>query len=395
MVSEYMHELGSKKSTIRDIFEYGRKRVAEVGRENVFDFSIGNPNVPCPAKVNETIKKIVSGNVGENIIHGYTPAAGLPRLRVKISEYIEAKFGFKIGAENIFVTSGAAHGLVATIKALAEKGDEFIAFAPFFPEYRCFVEAAGAKFNVVPAKIEDFQIDFDKLEESVTPNLKGVIINSPNNPTGTVYSEDTLKKLTEFLCDKQKKYGHPIYIIADEPYRDIAFDDVDIKYIPKIYDNTIVVYSYSKSLSVPGERIGYIAVSERADKHREIFDAIAGATRISGHVNPPSLFQYVILECMDEKSDISIYKKNRDLLYNALSESGFTCVKPQGAFYLFPQSPESDSRKFCNRAKELDILLVPGDDFGCEGHFRLSYCMETSMIERAIPVFEKLAKQYE
>lgn len=392
MVSEYMYELGSKKSTIRDIFEYGQKRIAEVGKENVFDFSIGNPNVPCPDKVNEIIIKLAKD--GTKRVHGYTPAAGLPELREAIARDINLKFGFDIGYENIFVTAGAAHGIVAAIKGIAEKGDQFIAFAPFFPEYRCFTEATGASLTVVPAERENFQINFCEFENLITDKIKGVIINSPNNPTGVVYTIETLKKLAEILKEKEKEYGHKIFIIADEPYREIAYDDVEIPYIPEIYDNTIVTYSYSKSLSVPGERIGYVAVSNRMENWKKVFDAIAGATRILGHVNPPSLFQRVILECIGETSDIGIYAKNRDLLYENLKNMRFSCVKPKGAFYFFPESLEPDSEKFCLKAREFDILVVPGDDFGCPGNFRISYCVETEMIERSLSKFKALADSY-
>lgn len=393
MVNEKMYGLGSRKSTIRTIFEYGRKRALEVGEENVFDFSLGNPNVPTPDFIKDTLVDILN-NEEPCKVHGYTVAQGDPQSRELLAESLNKRFGMDYTKENLFMTAGAAASISICFKALAEEGDEFIAFAPFFPEYQCFVEATGARLSVVPAKPSDFQISFDALAERINPHTKGVIVNSPNNPSGAVYSEDTIRQLADILCKKSEEYGHPIFLIADEPYREVAYDGVFVPYIPKYYNNTLVCYSYSKSFSLPGERIGYIAIPNQIEQFDVILAAIAGAARVLTHVNAPSLFQMAVGRCADQPSDISIYEKNRKLLYEGLIAAGFSCVKPQGAFYLFPQSLEADDRAFCERAKEFDLLLVPGSDFYCPGHFRASYCIATDTIERSLPLFKKLADSY-
>lgn len=393
MVSKKMYELGSKKSTIRNIFEYGRKRAAVVGEDNIFDFSLGNPNVPAPASVKNAILDILN-NEKDTFVHGYTVAPGYEDVRTALAESINKRFGTDFNKNNLFMTIGAAAAISICFKALSNPEDEFITFAPYFPEYKCFVEASGAKLTVVPADISSFQINFSELEKLINKNTKAVIVNSPNNPSGAVYSENTIKELSALLVKKSSEYNHPIYIISDEPYREIAFDNVYIPYIPKYYNNTLVCYSYSKSLSLPGERIGYIAVPNEMEDFNIVMAAVAGAARALGYVNAPTLFQRVVARCAGETSDISIYKKNRDLLFKNLTDMGFSCVKPEGAFYLFPRSLEPDAREFCRRAQEFDLLLVPGDDFGCPGHFRLSYCVQTSTIEKALPVFKKLAESY-
>lgn len=393
MVNADMYELGSKKSTIRTIFEYGKKRVAEVGEENVYDFSLGNPNAPAPEIIKETLVDILNTEEPSKV-HGYTVAPGDPETRELLAESLNSRFCMDYTKENLFMTAGAAASISICFKALAEDGDEFIAFAPFFPEYKCFVEATGSKIVVVPAQTEDFQISFDALSERINPHTKGVIVNSPNNPSGAVYSEETIQKLAGILREKSEEYGRPIFIIADEPYRELAYDGVVVPYIPKYYDNTLVCYSYSKSFSLAGERIGYIAIPNRITQFPVVAAAIAGAARVLTHVNAPSLFQMAVGRCAKEPSDIRIYEKNRTLLYDGLREAGFSCVKPEGAFYLFPQSLEPDDVAFCERAKQYDILLVPGSDFGCPGHFRASYCIATDTIERSLPVFKKLADAY-
>ncbi|MFA6940274.1 MAG: pyridoxal phosphate-dependent aminotransferase [Clostridiaceae bacterium] len=393
MVSNKMYELGSKKSTIRNIFEYGRKRAAIVGEENIFDFSIGNPNVPAPPSVKKAILDILD-NEKDTFVHGYTVAPGYEDVREALAGSINKRFGTDFTKNNLFMTIGAAAAISICFKALGNPDDEYITFAPYFPEYKCFVEAAGVKLMVVPADTSSFQINFEELEKLMNENTKAIIVNSPNNPSGAVYSEETIKKLSALLLKKSKEYNHPIYIICDEPYREIAYENVFIPYIPKYYNNTLVCYSYSKSLSLPGERIGYIAVPNEMEDFQIVMAAVAGAARALGYVNAPTLFQRVIARCVDETSDISIYKTNRDLLYKGLTELGFSCIKPEGAFYLFPRSLEADAREFCKRALEFDLLLVPGDDFGCPGHFRLSYCVQTSTIEKALPVFKKLAESY-
>ncbi|NME83353.1 pyridoxal phosphate-dependent aminotransferase [Clostridium sp. SM-530-WT-3G] len=393
MISKEMYELGSKKSTIRTIFEYGIERAKVVGAENVYDFSLGNPNVPTPEIVTKTMIDILQ-NEDPCDIHGYTVAPGNPECRKLIAESINRRFGTNFEGKNIFFTAGAAASITICFKALSEKDDEFIAFAPFFPEYKCFVESTGAQLKVVPADTEKFQINFEEFEKILNKNTKAVIVNSPNNPSGAVYNEDTIKKLADILRDKEKEYGHPIFIISDEPYREIAYDDVNVPYITKYYDNTLVCYSYSKSLSFPGERIGYIVIPDELPDYNVIFASIAGAARVLTHVNAPALFQKVVARCADVPSNVEAYKLNRDLLYNGLIEAGFECVKPDGAFYLFPKALEEDEKAFCEKAKKYDLLLVPGSDFGCPGYFRASYCINTETIRKSIPVFKKLVEEY-
>lgn len=393
MVSEKMYELGTKKSTIRTIFEFGKMRAAKVGEENVYDFSIGNPNVPAPGFVKQAIEDILT-DIPTCAVHGYTVAPGNPEVRNILAEDINKRFGTSFSGKNLFMTCGAAAALTISFKALCESGDEFVAIAPFFPEYRCFVEETGGKFVVVPARTEDFQIDFEAFEKALTPHTKAVIINSPNNPSGVVYSEATIKELSSLLTKKQKEYNHPIFLIADEPYREIVYDGVEVPYLPKYYENTIVCYSYSKSFSLPGERIGYILVPDEVCDFDRVYGAIAGAARILTHVNAPSLFQLVVARCAGKPSDISVYAKNAELLYNGLIKAGFECVKPQGAFYLFPKALEEDDYAFCERAKKYDLLFVPGKDFGCPGHVRIAYCVKTETIEKSLPLFEKLAREY-
>jgi len=393
MVSEKMYELGTKKSTIRTIFEYGQKRAAEVGAENVFDFSLGNPSVPTPDFIRDAAVDILTHSDPMEV-HGYTIAPGKPQVREILAADLKKRFGMEVTGKNLFLTAGAAASVTIAFKALAEAGDEFITIAPFFPEYRVFVEACGGKLVVVPAKTDDFQIDFAALEASITAHTKAVIINSPNNPSGAVYSAETLRRLAELLYAKEQTYGHPIFIIADEPYREIVYDGLTVPCIPLYYDNTIVCYSYSKSFSLPGERIGYIVVPDTAADFARVYGAIAGAARVLTHVNAPSLWQLVIARCAGKSADLSTYAHNASLLYNGLTAAGFECMRPQGAFYLFPKALEEDDATFCARAREFDLLLVPGTDFGCSGYFRAAYCVRTEMIERALPQFQKLAKTY-
>ena len=392
MVSAKMYELGTKKSTIRTIFEFGRKRAAEVGEENIFDFSLGNPNVPTPEFVKNAAIDILQ-NSEPSAVHGYTVAPGNPQVREILAKSINERFNTNFAGKNIFITAGAAAAITISFKALAEDGDEFITFAPYFPEYKVFVESVGAKLNVVPAQPKDWQIDFDAFEKMLTPNVKAVIINSPNNPSGAVYSVETIKKLAQILKEKSAEFGHAIFIISDEPYREIAYG-VEVPYVPNFYDNTLVCYSYSKSFSLPGERIGYIVVPDSVADFGKIFGAIAGAARVLTHVNAPSLWQLVVAKCAGKPSDISIYERNAKLLYNGLIDAGFECVKPQGAFYLFPKALEDDDYAFCERAKKYDLLLVPGADFGCKGYFRAAYCIKTETIEKSLPLFKKLAEEY-
>ena len=393
MVSEEMYVLGTKKSTIRTIFEFGQKRAAEVGAENVFDFSLGNPNVPAPDFIRDAaVDILMHGDPTE--VHGYTIAPGKPAVREVLAADLKRRFGMEVTGKNLFMTAGAAASVTITFKALTEPGDEFVTFAPFFPEYRVFVEACGGKLVVVPAKTDDFQIDLTALERVLTPQTKAVIVNSPNNPSGAVYRETTIRRLADLLRAKEQEYGHPIFIVADEPYREIVYDGASVPCIPLFYDNTIVCYSYSKSFSLPGERIGYIVVPDTAADFARIYGAIAGAARVLTHVNAPSLWQLVVARCAGKAADLSTYAKNAALLYDGLTELGFSCVRPQGAFYLFPQALEPDDAAFCRRAQEYDLLLVPGRDFGCPGYFRAAYCVRTKMIEKSLPRFEALAKSY-
>ena len=393
MVSEEMYVLGTKKSTIRTIFEFGQKRAAEVGAENVFDFSLGNPNVPVPDFIRDAaVDILMHGDPTE--VHGYTIAPGKPAVREALAADLKHRFGMEVTGKNLFMTAGAAASVTITFKALTEPGDEFVTFAPFFPEYRVFVEACGGKLVVVPAKTDDFQIDLTALERVLTPQTKAVIVNSPNNPSGAVYRETTIRCLTDLLRAKEQEYGHPIFIVADEPYREIVYDGASVPCIPLFYDNTIVCYSYSKSFSLPGERIGYIVVPDTAADFARIYGAIAGAARVLTHVNAPSLWQLVVARCAGKAADLSTYAKNAALLYDGLTALGFSCVRPQGAFYLFPQALEPDDAAFCRRAQEYDLLLVPGRDFGCPGYFRAAYCVRTKMIEKSLPRFEALAKSY-
>ena len=393
MVSEEMYVLGTKKSTIRTIFEFGQKRAAEVGAENVFDFSLGNPNVPAPDFIRDAaVDILMHGDPTE--VHGYTIAPGKPAVREVLAADLKRCFGMEVTGKNLFMTAGAAASVTITFKALTEPGDEFVTFAPFFPEYRVFVEACGGTLVVVPAKTDDFQIDLTALERAVTPRTKAVIVNSPNNPSGAVYSETTIRRLADLLRAKEQEYGRPIFIVADEPYREIVYDGASVPCIPLFYDNTIVCYSYSKSFSLPGERIGYIVVPDTAADFARIYGAIAGAARVLTHVNAPSLWQLVVARCAGRAADLSTYARNVALLYDGLTALGFSCVRPQGAFYLFPQALEPDDAAFCRRAQEYDLLLVPGRDFGCPGYFRAAYCVHTKMIEKSLPRFEELAKSY-
>ena len=392
MVSAKMYELGTKKSTIRTIFEFGRKRAAEVGEENIFDFSLGNPNVPTPDFVRDAAIEILQTYEPAQV-HGYTVAPGNPLVRETIAQSINDRFGTHFVGKNIFMTSGAAAAITICFKALAEPGDEFITFAPYFPEYKVFVESVGATLKVVKPRPDDWQIDFDDLRKLLNDKTKAVIINSPNNPSGAVYSRETIAKLAAMLEYQFNQYGRKIFLICDEPYRELAYG-VDVPWVTDVYWNTLVCYSYSKSFSLPGERIGYIVVPNAVDDFDKIFGAIAGAARVLTHVNAPSLWQLVAAKCAGQKIDITPYEINGKLLYDGLIAAGFECVKPQGAFYLFPKALEEDDYAFCERARRYDLLLVPGADFGAPGYFRAAYCIKTETIERSLPLFMRLANEY-
>ena len=392
MVSKRMLQLGTARSVIRELFEYGNQRAKEVGRENVFDFSLGNPSVPAPDAVNENAIRILQEQ--PEVIHCYTSAQGDAAARQRFADSLNRRFGGDYTADQFYITVGAAASLCCVFNGLTCPGDEFIVFAPYFPEYKVFIEGAGAKMVLIPPEIEHFQIDFDAFEKAITPNTKGVVVNSPNNPSGVVYSRQTLEQLAAILEKKEAEYGHPIYLISDEPYREIAFAGVEVPWIPHIYKDTIVCYSFSKSLSLPGERLGYVLVPGQVTDSREVYAAVAGAGRSLGYVNAPSLFQQVTSLCCDMTSDLSVYEKNCQLLVHSLREMGYHVAQPGGAFYLFPRSLEPDDMAFSERAKQFDLLLVPGSGFGAPGHFRLAYCVQTDMIERALPKFKALADSY-
>lgn len=392
-LNERMVALGTQRSVIRELFEFGKMQAAKIGAENVFDFSIGNPSVPAPNAVNEKAIQLLK-DMDPVVLHGYTSAQGDIGVRQLIADSINARFQTGFGPDNLYVTVGAAAALCCCLNGLCNPEDEVIVFAPYFPEYKVFIEGAGASMTLIPADTEGFQIDFDAFTSAIRPNTKAVIVNSPNNPSGAVYSEATIKKLAAVLKEKSALYGHPIYLISDEPYREIVFGQTTVPYIPKYYHNTLVCYSWSKSLSLPGERMGYIVVPDEMDEHQLVYAAIAGAGRSLGYVNAPGLFQRVCAMCADMTADTSIYETNKNILLTGLRDLGFQVVEPGGTFYMFPKTLEEDDVAFCEKAKEFNLLIVPGIGFGCPGHARISYCVQTEMLKRSLDAFEKLAKAY-
>ena len=392
MINQNMYALGANRSCIRELFEYGRQRAAVVGPENIFDYSLGNPSIPAPKGVNEAIHAVLN-EMDSLAVHGYTSAPGDLPLRNAVAQDLNERYGASVRPGDLFVGCGAAPELVSVIRALAVENSEFIAIAPFFPEYRPFVESSGGRLVVVPADIPNFQIDFAALEASLNPNTQAIILNSPNNPAGTVYTAETLKKLAALLAEKSAAFGKPIYIISDEPYRELVYGGITAPWIPGIYDNTIVCYSWSKSLSLPGERIGYVYVPEACADHDALFAAVAGAARAGGHVCAPSLMQKVIARCVGLRPDLQAYDCNRRLLSESLASYGYEMAKPDGAFYLFVKAPGGSAKAFSEKAKQQDLLLVPGDDFGCPEYFRICYCVSRDLIERSLPIFEKLIKE--
>lgn len=394
MVNQTMHKLGNSPSVIRELFAYGLQQAKIVGPENVFDYTLGNPSIPAPAKVNNSIRDILE-DTDSIAIHGYSMAAGFDSVREAIAENLNNRFNAGIKSSNLFITCGAAPALISVIKALAvDENSEIMAVAPYFPEYKPFVEKNGAKFTVIPADRQNFQIDLDEVSKRINANTQGIIINSPNNPSGVVYTEETLIKLSDILRAKGEEFGHPIYIIADEPYRELVYGDVKVPFIPNIYENTIVCYSWSKSLSLPGERIGYVLVPDRCADAGEVYFAVAGAARGMGHVCAPTLWQKVIERCVNEMPNLDAYDENRTLLYDALTEMGYRCAKPDGAFYLFVEAPNGDGRAFSQKAKlEHNLLVVPGEEFECPGFMRLSYCVSKEMIKRSLPAFKAMISE--
>ena len=391
MINEKCYALGANRSCIRDLFEYGCQRSAIVGRENVYDYSLGNPSIPAPKAVDQAIRDILD-DTDSLAIHGYTSAVGDLATRQAIADDLNARYDAGVAASDLFIGGGAAPELVAVLNALAVENAEILAIAPYFPEYKPFTESTGATFKVVPPDVPGFQIDLKAVEEMLNPNTAAIIVNSPNNPSGVVYTAETLAALGELLTRKGEEYGHPIYIVADEPYRELTYG-VTAPFIPNIYPNTVVCYSYSKSLSLPGERIGYVYVPKAAADSAALYAAIAGAARAGGHVCAPSLWQKVIARCAHLRPDLESYDRNRKALYEGLSAMGYRMAKPDGAFYLFVEAPGGDAVAFSEKAKKKDLLLVPGDGFGCPGYFRVCYCVSHEMILKSLPVFEALIKE--
>lgn len=392
-INEKVYQMGVEPSVIREIFAFGCERAAVIGAENVLDFSLGNPSVPAPKHVQDTIMSIINNSQPKDY-HSYTPGPGAPATRKAIADNLNKRFGSDFGPEDLYMTCGAAASLSIVLKTLiAKETDEVAVVIPFFSEYTAFIKAQGG-VPVLVEPTEELILDMDNLRAAITENTKAIIINSPNNPSGVIYPEENIKVACEVLKEKEAEYGHPIYIIADEPYRELVYTDEKVAYIPALYDNTIICYSWSKSLSLPGERIGYIAVPKKVADYNLIMPAINGAGRALGYVCAPSLFQQVVRECIDVEPDLEPYRVNRDLLYNALVEYGYNVAKPSGAFYMYIEAPDKDAVAFCEKAKQHDVLLVPGAGFGTPSYMRLSYCVEKEKVEKCLPVFKKLMEEY-
>ncbi len=394
MLNSEFVEMTKHQNTIRLISVYGSQRAAQIGAENVFDYSLGNPSVPVPDSFKKAVAEIMD-KYSDLAVHGYSPVPGIPQVRQAVADSLNRRFGMHYGMEHIFMAVGAAGAVAHAVRAvLQEPGDEIMVFAPFFSEYTPYVEQTGAKMVVVPADTETFQINFDAFESMLNPRVRGILINTPNNPSGAVYSSQTLDQLAEILYRKQEEYGHSIYIISDEPYRELVFSGVESPYVAAHYRNTFTCYSFSKSMSIPGERIGYIAVQPDSDDADCAVDVFGQISRGIGHNCPPSLMQLAVAACIDDTADLSVYETNKNILYDELTKLGFSCVEPGGTFYMFPRSLEPDAAAFCERAKKYDLLLVPGDGFGCPGHFRIAYCVPTEKVIRSLPAFESLAAEY-
>ncbi|MBU5430035.1 pyridoxal phosphate-dependent aminotransferase [Kineothrix sp. MSJ-39] len=393
MISQKYKDMLGQKSVIREMSAAGHKMGEEIGFDNVFDYSLGNPSVPAPKKVEDVIKKLLEETEPLSL-HGYSEGHGILQVRKKIAAYLAKTYDIPYTYEDVFMASGAAGALAHAFRAVVCPGEEIITFAPFFPEYRPYIETTGAVLKVVPANTETFQINFEAFEQMITEKTAAVLINTPNNPSGIVYSTETIRKLAEVLSKAQETYGHDIYIISDEPYREIVFSGVDAPCVSQFYDNTIMCYSYSKSLSLPGERIGYVAVNPACKDAALIVHMCTQISRGIGHNCPASLLQLTVAELLGETSDLSVYEENANILYEALTKMGFSCVRPGGTFYMFPKSPEEDAKAFCQKALAYNLVLVPGDSFGCPGFFRISYCVPTEKVKRSLAAFEKLAKEY-
>ena len=391
MIAEQYKEMLNGKSVIRELSEYATARGKEIGYENVFDYSLGNPSVPAPESFKEAmIKLLMEGDAME--VHGYSPSLGIAAVKEKVAESLNRRFGMCYTFRHIFMTAGAAGAIAHAVRAVTVPGDEVLTFAPYFPEYNPYINLSGAKLKVVPADTEKFQINFAVFEQMLTDKVMAVLINTPNNPSGVVYTRKTLEKLADIMKRKSAEYGHDIYLISDEPYREILFDGVEEVYASKLYDNTISCYSYSKSLSIPGERIGYIAVNPACKDGETIVNMCGQISRGIGHNCPSSIIQLAVAETVDETSQLSVYETNMNILYEELIKLCFTCVKPGGTFYIFPKALEEDAKIFCEKAKKYDLILVPGDSFGCPGYFRMAYCIATEKVERSLPALRKFVE---
>lgn len=394
MIAEKMKGMVANSSAIRAMFEEGNRLAEIYGAENVYDFSLGNPNVPAPQAVKQAMIELLDES-DPVVLHGYTNSnSGYADVRQTVAESVNERFGTAFTGENIVMTVGAAGGLNVIFKTLLNPGDEVIAFAPYFGEYRSYTNNYDGVLVEISPNTENFQPKLEEFEEKITPKTKIVIVNTPNNPTGVVYSEETIRKMTEIMEAKQKEYGTDIYLVSDEPYRELAYDGVEVPYLTKYYNNTIIGYSYSKSLSLPGERIGYLVIPDEVADSDDVKSAANVATRILGFVNAPTLQQKVVAKCINEKTDLTFYNRNRETLYNGLIDCGFECIKPQGAFYLFVKSPVENEKAFCEEAKKLHILMVPGSSFACPGYIRLAYCVSYETIVNSLPKFHELAKKY-
>lgn len=390
IAAKYKEMLGAK-SVIRELSEYATARGKEIGYENVFDYSLGNPSVPAPESFKREMIKLLT-ECDSMAVHGYSPSLGIPSVKEKIAESLNKRFGMNYTGNHIFMTSGAAGAIAHAVRCVTVPGDEVLTFAPFFPEYHPYIDLTGARLKVVPADTESFQINFECFEEMLTEKVMAVLINTPNNPSGIVYTKETLEKLARIMTEKAEAYGHEIYLISDEPYREILFAGVEEVYVSKFYDNTLSCYSYSKSLSIPGERIGYIAVSPACKDAETIVNMCGQISRGIGHNCPTSIIQLAVAEVAYETSDLSVYETNMNILYEELTRLGFTCVKPGGTFYIFPKALEEDAKVFCQKAKKYDLILVPGDSFECPGYFRMAYCIDTEKVERSLPALRKFVE---
>ena len=391
MIAEQYRKMLDAKSVIRQLSEKATKRAKIIGAENVFDYSLGNPSVPAPAEFKQALLDLIEKE-DPMTLHGYSPTLGIPSVKTAIAESLNCRFDMNYGPEHIFPVSAAAAAIAHALRAVTVPGDEVLTFAPFFPEYHPYVDLTGAVLKVVPPNLENFQINFEAFEEMLTEKVKAVLINTPNNPSGVVYSTPTLQRLADILSEKSKEYGHIIYLISDEPYREIVFEGVDSPCVSYFYDNTIMCYSFSKSLSLPGERIGYVAVNPACEDAETMINMCGQISRGIGHNCPPSIIQLAVAQVLDKTADLSVYETNMNILYKELTELGFTCVKPGGTFYIFPKALEEDAKVFSQKALKYDLVLVPGDSFGAPGYFRMAYCVDTEKVERSLEALRKFVK---